>query len=242
MELKSRVALVTGGGRRVGQALALALARRGTHLAIHYNSSADGARKTQTLARELGVKAEIFQGDLEDAAAARKLPETVAQHFKQLDILVNSAGIMTSATVEETTPELWDNVMAVNLRSYFFTVQGALPWLRKAKGKVVNLADVGGLEPWPRYAAHCVSKAGVVMLTKTLALALAPDITVNAIAPGAVLPPDEWDAKAKDHLASTTPLKRLGSAEDVAQALIYLVEADYVTGDTLVVDGGRLIR
>jgi NAD(P)-dependent dehydrogenase (short-subunit alcohol dehydrogenase family) len=98
------------------------------------------------------------------------------------------------------------------------------------------------LEAWPRYAAHCVSKAGVVMLTKTLALALAPDITVNAIAPGAVLPPDEWDDKAREHLAATTPLKRLGSAEDVAGALIYLLEADYVTGDTLVVDGGRLIR
>jgi NAD(P)-dependent dehydrogenase (short-subunit alcohol dehydrogenase family) len=242
MELKSRVALVTGGGRRVGQALALALARRGVNLAIHYNSSADGARQTQDAARKLGVKAEIFQGDLEDPAAARKLSETAAQHFSQLDILVNSAGIMTPATVEETTPELWDNVMAVNLRSYFFTIQGALPWLRKSKGKVVNLADVGGLEPWPRYAAHCVSKAGVVMLTKTLALALAPDITVNAIAPGAVLPPDERDTKAKEHLANTTPLKRLGSAEDVAQAMFYLLEADYVTGDTIVVDGGRLIR
>ena len=242
MELASRVALVTGGGRRVGQALALALAKRGAHLAIHYNSSSAGAQETQQAARKLGVQAEIFQADLENPNAARQLPETVAQHFQRLDVLVNSAGIMTKATVEETTPELWDNVMAVNLRSYFFTVQGALPWLRKAKGKVINLADVGGLEPWPRYAAHCVSKAGVVMLTKTLALALAPDVTVNAIAPGAVLPPDEWDAKAKEHLASTTPLKRLGSAEDVAQAMIYLLEADYVTGDTLVVDGGRLIR
>lgn len=242
MELASRVALVTGGGRRVGRALALALARRGMHLAIHYNSSADGARETMDAARKLGVNAEIFQANLEDAEAARQLPETVAGRFDRLDVLVNSAGIMTKATIEETTPELWDNVMAVNVRSYFFTVQGALPWLKKAKGKVVNLADVGGLEAWPRYAAHCVSKAGVVMLTKTLALALAPDITVNAIAPGAVLPPDEWDDKAREHLASTTPLKRLGSAEDVAGAMLYLLEADYVTGDTLVVDGGRLIR
>lgn len=242
MELASRVALVTGGGRRVGRALALALAHRGMHLAIHYNSSADGARGTMESARELGVRAEIFQADLEDADAARRLPATVARQFGQLDVLVNSAGIMTKATVEETTPALWDNVMAVNLRSYFFTAQGAMPWLRQAKGKIVNLADVGGLEAWPRYAAHCVSKAGVVMLTKTLALALAPDVTVNAIAPGAVLPPDEWDQKSREHLAETTPLKRLGSAEDVAGALVYLLEADYVTGDTLVVDGGRLIR
>lgn len=242
MELASRVALVTGGGRRVGRALALALARRGMQLAIHYNSSADGARGTMEAAKKLGVTAEIFQADLEDPEAARQLPAAVAQRFGQLDVLVNSAGIMTKATIEETTPALWDQVMAVNLKSYFFTVQGALPWLRKARGKVVNLADVGGLEPWPRYTAHCVSKAGVVMLTKTLALALAPDVTVNAIAPGAVLPPDEWDDKAREHLAATTPLKRLGSAEDVAQAMLYLLEADYVTGDTIVVDGGRLIR
>jgi pteridine reductase len=242
MELASRVALVTGGGRRVGRALALALAGRGMHLGIHYNSSADGARGTMEAARKLGVTAELFQADLEDPQAARRLPAEVARRFRRLDVLVNSAGIMTPATVEETTPELWDQVMAVNLRAYFFTVQGALPWLREAKGKVVNLADVGGLEAWPRYAAHCVSKAGVVMLTRTLALALAPIVTVNAIAPGAVLPPDEWNDAARQHLAQTTPLKRLGTAEDVAGALLYLLEADYVTGDTLVVDGGRLIR
>jgi NAD(P)-dependent dehydrogenase (short-subunit alcohol dehydrogenase family) len=242
MELASRVALVTGGGRRVGQALALALAGRGMHLAIHYNSSSDGARVTQTKAQALGVRAELFQADLEDPAAAKALPDAVARRFGQLDVLVNSAGIMPQATVEETTPELWDQTMAVNLKSHFFTVQGALPHLRKSKGKIVNLADVGGLEPWPRYTAHCVSKAGVVMLTKTLALALAPDITVNAIAPGAVLPPDDWGDAAREHLARTTPLKRLGSPEDVAGALLYLLEADYVTGEVLVVDGGRLIR
>jgi NAD(P)-dependent dehydrogenase (short-subunit alcohol dehydrogenase family) len=242
MELASRVALVTGGGRRLGRALALALARRGMHLAIHYNSSADEARVTLDAARELGVTAELFQADLRDPEAARRLPAQVAARFERLDVLVNSAGIMTRATVEETTPELWDGIMAVNLRACFFTVQGALPWLRPAKGKVVNLADVGGLEPWPRYAAHCVSKAGVVMLTRTLARALAPDVTVNAIAPGAVLPPDDWDEAAREHLARTTPLKRLGAPGDVAGALLYLLDADYVTGDTLVVDGGRLIR
>ena len=113
------------------------------------NSSAEGARGTMDAARKLGVNAELFQADLEDADAARRLPAEVARRFGRLDVLVNSAGIMTMATVEETTPELWDQVMDVNLRSYFFTAQGALPWLREAKGKVVNLADVGGLEPGP---------------------------------------------------------------------------------------------
>jgi pteridine reductase len=167
----------------------------------------------------------------------------VAQRFGGLDVLINSAGIMTRATVEETTPALWDRVMDVNLRSAFFTTQGALPWLRAARGRVVNLADVGGLEPWSRYPAHCISKAGVVMLTKTLALALAPDITVNAVAPGAVLPPDEWSDEAREHLARTTPLGRLGAPADVAGAVLYLLEGgDFVTGETIVVDGGRLIR
>lgn len=242
MELASRVALVTGGGRRVGQALALALARRGMHLAIHYHTSADGARQTAARAQALGVRAELFPADLQDAAAARRLPGEVAARFGRLDVLVNSAGIMPQATVEETTEELWDHCMTVNLKSCFFAVQGALPFLRQTRGKVVNLADVGGLEPWPRYAVHCVSKAGVVMLTRTLALALAPEVTVNAIAPGAVLPPDEWSDAAREHLAKTTPLRRLGSPEDVAGALVYLLEADYVTGETLVVDGGRLLR
>jgi NAD(P)-dependent dehydrogenase (short-subunit alcohol dehydrogenase family) len=243
MELASRVALVTGGGRRLGRALALALARRGMYLAIHYHRSADEARVTLDAVRELGVPAELYQVDLGDAEAARRLPAQVASRFGRLDVLVNSAGIMARATIEETTPELWDGIMAINLRASFFTVQGALPWLRTAKGKVVNLADVGGLEPWSRYAAHCVSKAGVVMLTKTLARALAPDVTVNAIAPGAVLPPDEWDESAREHLARTTPLRRLGTPGDVASALLYLLEGgDYVTGETIVVDGGRLIR
>lgn len=243
MELAGRVALVTGAGHRLGRAIALALAGRGMPVAVHYHRSRREADVTVHAIRELGLRAECFPADLSDAAAARDLPVRVAGSFGQLDVLVNSAGIMTRATVEETTVEMWDQVHDLNLRAMFFTVQGALPWLRKARGRVINLADVGGLEPWPHYAAHCVSKAGVVMLTRTLARALAPDITVNAVAPGAVLPPEDWDAAALAHLARTTPLQRLGSPEDVTAAILYLLEGgDYVTGETLVVDGGRLIR
>lgn len=243
MELAGRVALVTGAGHRLGRAIALALAGRGMDVAVHYHRSRREADVTLHAIRELGFRAELFQADLSDAAAARALPVAVAEAFGRLDVLVNSAGIMVRATVEETTPELWDQVMDTNLRSMFFTTQGALPALRAAAGRVINLADVGGLEPWPRYAAHCVSKAGVVMLTRTLARALAPDVTVNAVAPGAVLPPDDWDAAAREHLARTTPLGRLGGPQDVTAAVLYLLEGgDYVTGETIVVDGGRLIR
>jgi pteridine reductase len=243
MLLNARVALVTGAGHRIGRAIALALAGRGMRVAIHYHRSREPAGETAAAIRALGAECDTFGADLGDAEAARALGPRVVERFGGLDVLINSAGIMTRATIEETTPALWDEVMDVNLRSAFFTVQGALPGLRAAKGKVVNLADVGGLEPWPRYAAHCISKAGVVMLTRTLARALAPDITVNAVAPGAVLPPDEWSEAARQHLASTTPLGRLGSPDDVTAAVLYLLEGgDYVTGETIVVDGGRLIR
>ena len=243
MELAGRVALVTGAGHRLGRAIALALAGRGMPVAVHYHRSRREADVTVHAIRELGLRAECFPADLSDAAAARALPVAVAEAFGRLDVLVNSAGIMVRASVEETTPELWDQVHDTNLRSMFFTTQGALPALRAARGRVINLADVGGLEPWPRYAAHCVSKAGVVMLTRTLARALAPEVTVNAVAPGAVLPPEDWDAAAREHLARTTPLGRLGGPEDVTAAILYLLEGgDSVTGETIVVDGGRLIR
>jgi len=243
MDLVSRVALVSGAGRRLGRAIALALAGRGMRVAVHYQHSAAEAEETVQAIRDAGPDGAAFAADLTDAAMARDLPAKVAAHFGGLDVLINSAGIMTRATVDDTTPELWDRVMNLNLRSAFFTSQGAASWLRRAKGRIVNLADVGGLEPWPNYAAHCVSKAGVVMLTRALARAFAPDVTVNAIAPGAVLPPEDWDQSALDHLARTTPLGRLGSPADVTAAILYLLEGgDYLTGQTIVVDGGRLIR
>jgi NAD(P)-dependent dehydrogenase (short-subunit alcohol dehydrogenase family) len=243
MQLATRVALVTGAARRLGRAIGLALADRGMQLAVHYNQSAAEAEAVCAEIRAAGGRAEAFGADLASAEAARSLPEEVVRRWGRLDVLINSAGIMQRAGIEDTTPALWDEIMAVNLRSMFFTVQGALSALRESKGKVINLADVGGLEPWPRYAAHSISKAGVVMLTEVLALALAPDITVNAIAPGAILPPDDWPPSALDHLTSTTPLRRLGAPADITSAILYLLEGgDYVTGRTLVVDGGRLIR
>ena len=243
MELAGKVALVTGAGRRLGKAIALALAGRGMKLALHYNQSAQGAEEASAEITARGGAAVALGADLYDPKAARELPGRVVRHFGRLDVLVNSAGIMKPASVEETSPALWDEVMGVNLRAGFFVTQGALAALRATRGKVINLADVGGLEPWPRYSAHCISKAGVVMLTRVLARALAPDITVNAVAPGAILPPDDWDQASLDHLASTTPLKRLGAPSDITAAILYLLEGgDYVTGETLVVDGGRLLR
>jgi pteridine reductase len=243
MELAGRVALVTGAGRRLGLALAEALAGRGMVMALHHHASGDGARALRDRIVGGGGTAECFAADLTDPLAARDLPRRVAQQFGQLDVLVNSAAVMHRLSFEETTPEQYDATLNLNLRAVFFCTQGAAAELRKTRGKVVNLADLGGLEPWPGFAAHSVSKAGVVMLTKVLARALAPDVTVNAIAPGAVLVPDDYDAAERDRLARTTPLGRLGRPEDAVAALLYLLEGgDYVTGDVLVVDGGRLLR
>jgi pteridine reductase len=150
---------------------------------------------------------------------------------------------MHRLSLEDTTPEQWDAILGLNLRSVFFCTRGAAAALRQSRGKVVNLADLAGLEPWPGFAAHSISKAGVVMLTKVLARSLAPDVTVNAIAPGAVLVPDEYSAEDRERLVRSTPLRRLGSPADVVAALLYLLEGgDYVTGEILVVDGGRLVQ
>jgi len=241
--LEGRAALVTGAGRRVGQAIAVGLARAGCDVAVHVHGTPDGGADTAARIGALGRRAAVLAADLADPAAARALADRAAAALGgRLDVLINSAAIMVRQAVEEVSADSWDRTLDLNLRAPFFVTQGALPHLRRARGKVVNLADVAALEPWPAYVPHCVSKAGVVMLTKGLARALAPDITVNAVAPGAVLLPDDWDAGTREHFATTTPLGRLGSPEDVVQAILYLLTADYVTGTVLVVDGGRVIR
>jgi pteridine reductase len=243
MRLEGRVALVTGAGRRLGQAMARALAGRGMTVAIHYNTSGTGAEALRDEIVDAGGQSACFAADLRDPAAAAELPRRVAAELGGLDVLVNSAAVMVQRSFEETTPEEFDTVLDLNLRSVFFVTQGAAPALRASHGKVVNLADLSGLEPWPGYAAHSLSKAGVIMLTRVLAVALAPEVTVNAIAPGAVLVPEEYDADERDRLARTTPLRRLGTPEDVTAALVYLLEGgDFVTGEVLAVDGGRLLR
>ena len=244
MQLAGTGALVTGAGRRLGQAIAVGLARAGCDVAVHYHGSADGASATAREIRAVSKerRAELVRADLSDAGAAQGLADQAFKALGRLDVVVNSAAIMVRQPVDTVTPESWDATLDLNLRAAFFVSQGAVPHLRRAKGKIVNLADVAGFEPWPAYVPHCVSKAGVVMLTKALARALAPNVTVNAVAPGPVLLPDEWDAPTRDHIRDTTPLQRLGKPEDVVSAVRFLLESDFVTGTVLVVDGGRLIR
>jgi pteridine reductase len=242
LELTDRVALVTGGARRVGKAIAMALAARGAHIAIHYNSGAAEAEETADAIRALGRRAALIHGDVSDVAVAQRLPAEAHAAFGQLDVVVNSAAIMLRTPVGAVTPEEWDTMFAINLRGPFFVAQAAAPFLTEQRGVLINIADLAAYETWPAYVPHAMTKAGVVQMTRGLARALAPHVRVNAVAPGAVLLPDDWSPETAERLVSTTPLRRLGSADDVANAVVFLCEADYVTGEVMIVDGGRHIR
>jgi pteridine reductase len=159
-----------------------------------------------------------------------------------LAALVNSAAIMLRTPVGETTADDWDAMHALNVRAPYFLSQQAAPALRASRGAIVNIADLAAFESWPAYVPHGMTKAAVVQMTRAMAKALAPDVRVNAVAPGVVLLPEGWSEDSAERLRSTTPLQRLGSAEDVAQAVVYLLEAGYVTGEVIRVDGGRHVR
>lgn len=242
MEIRGRVALVTGGGIRVGRALALALAEEGASVAVHYNRSRDEADEVVRAIAAAGREARAFGADLTRGQTPGELIRAVVDAFGRLDILINSAAIMERTPLGDIDVAAWDRIMALNLRAPFMLSQAAAPELRRQRGAIVNIADLAAFETWPAYLPHGISKSGVVHMTRGLARVLAPDVRVNAIAPGTVLLPDDWSERDAEHLNRTTPLGREGSPGDVAQAMLFLLQADYVTGETIIVDGGRHVR
>lgn len=240
--LTGRVALVTGAGRRVGRALALALGAQGMRVIVHYNGSADGAEETVRLIAAAGGKAVSIGADLSDVGEAERLVDRVVADHGELAVLVNSAAIMRRTPVGETSTNDWDEMFALNVRAPYFVSQRAAPALGAAHGCIVNIADLAAFETWPAYVPHTITKAAIVQMTRGLAHALAPAVRVNAIAPGVVMLPEGWQEKDAEHLRASTPLARLGSPEDVAEAMLYLIGAEFVTGEVLVVDGGRHVR
>ncbi len=243
MELRGRNALVTGAGQRIGRAIAYGLIRRGVNVAIHYHRSEAGAKAGQMEAEVAGVKVARLRADLGDAAAAEALPGRAAEALGgSLDIAVLSAAILERRPLDEVTPADWDRVMNLNLRGTFFAAKGAAAAMGEPGGAIVTLADLSAYQRWKSYPVHAISKAGVVALTKQLARAFAPRVRVNAVAPGAVLLPEGTEEEERRRLVASTPLGRLGKPDDVVRAVLYLLENDYVTGATLVVDGGRLLR
>lgn len=242
MDPVGKVALVTGGARRVGRTLSLALAGAGADVVVNYNSSATEARRVVAELEKLGRRSLALQADVADGAAVIALIERIRQEFGRLDVLVNSAATFESAPFLEISEADWDRVLAVNLKAPFLLMQAAAPLLRaRSAGAIVNIADLSAFQPWPSYAHHAVSKAGLVHLTRVAARALAPEIRVNCIAPGTVLPPEGYTGMGSDGTSDRRVVAGAGQPEDVARALLFLVESDFVTGQTLVVDGGRLL-
>ena len=240
--LAGRVALVTGAGRRVGRAIAVALGAQGMRVVVHYKESVSGARDTAQAIEEAGGIAALLRADLSDVTACQQLIDAVVLEHGELYALVNSAAMMTRTPVGEVTQAAWDAMYALNVRAPFFLTQRAAPALKTARGSIVNIADLAAFETWVGYIPHGMTKAAVVQMTRAFAHALAPEIRVNAVAPGVVLLPEEFDATSAEHMRRTTPLGRFGTPEDVAAAVVYLLGAEYVTGEVIRVDGGRHIR
>jgi pteridine reductase len=235
------VALVTGAGRRIGRRLALRLAGEGAQLAVHYHRSRAEADAVVAEIAAAGGEAFCVAADLTRHAEIETLFAAIEKHYARLDILVNSAAAFYPTPLAETTEEQWDRILDSNLKSQFFCAQRAAALLRAGgQGRIVNFASLGGLLAWPRYTAYSVSKAGVIMLTRCLARALAPEITVNAVAPGTISFPDDAPELAEDYIRKA-PLRRTGTPEDITNAVMYLVQTPFVTGQVLVVDGGRSI-
>ena len=232
--LQDRVVSVTGSAKRIGRGIALRLAREGARVAIHYHGSEAEARAT---AVECG-NAPVFQANLERVAEIERLLEAVYGHFGRLDGLVNNAARFTRIDPLEITEADWDFVHSVNLKATFFCCQqAARRMLAGDGGRIVNLSSLGGIRPWAEHVHYCASKAGVIMLTRALAKAFAPEITVNSVAPG-VIPFEDIDERGK-RMIEATPAQRGGTPAEIADAVVYFLKAsNFVTGQTLAIDGG----
>jgi NAD(P)-dependent dehydrogenase (short-subunit alcohol dehydrogenase family) len=236
--VKGKVILVTGGAKRIGRSIALALAAEGAKVAIHYGGSETEARRT---AEECGG-APIFQADMEKVTEIRTLFDRVAGHFGKLDGLVNNAARFTRFNALDIEEADWDFIHSVNLKSVFFCCQAAAKiMLAGDGGHIVNISSLGALKPWEEHAHYCASKAGVVMLTKALAKAWAPKIAVNTVAPG-VIPFDKTDARIERFIAAT-PAGRAGTGDEIAEAVLnFLRGSRFTTGQLVAVDGGLSLR
>jgi len=243
MDLRGRWALVTGGAKRVGRSIALELAGRGANLIVHYNTSAGTAAETVRELEKLGVQAFSIPGDLRRTADVVALAEAAEKRSGGVSVLVNNASNYLRVPFDQLTEEVWDTSLDANLKAPFL-----LSWhlgrkmRERGAGRIINLVDWAAERPYNDYLPYCVSKAGLVCLTKALAKALAPAVQVNGVAPGPVLAPEDMSATTRQAVARATPLGRFGTPEDVARCVRFLAEeADFSTGSIFYVDGGRLI-
>jgi 3-oxoacyl-[acyl-carrier protein] reductase/pteridine reductase len=237
--LSGKVALVTGGAKRLGRAAALVLAQAGADVAVTYLSSEKEVQRTRKELGKLGAQVLAIRCDVTDAKSVSDAVEETVTELGGLDLLVNNAGTYETAFFDELTLQQWDSIFGTNVRGPFFVSQTAQPHLRRRKGRIINLGSLGGLRAWPTHAHYCSSKAALHMLTKAMAKALAPEIAVNCVAPGMIDLGEKSAATFMTRMAKQTPMRRNGTGDDVAAAILFFATApSFITGQVLYVDGG----
>lgn len=245
MQIRGRVALVTGGAHRLGRAIGLMLAEAGAHVVIHYHTSADAAAQTAEEVRSFGVDALTVQCDVVDSAGVQTMAAQIVDHFGGVDIIVNAASLFEKTPFpaqDAAAFDAWRRVTRISIDGPFYICSALTPgMLARGGGVIVNILDLSIWRAWKRFTAHAVGKSGLYALTRQLALELAPQIRVNAVAPGLVLPPVQQSQEWIDRAAARLPLRRWGAPGDVVAAVRYLIEADFVTGEVLTVAGGEQI-
>lgn len=237
------VALVTGGGRRLGRQICLALGDAAFDVVVNYNASESGARHTVEQLISAGCHAIAYRADVSCRSDVEKMVRHAVTEFGRIDLLVNNAAVFMNSPLRETTDEKWDSTININLKGPFLCAQAVAPiMLKQHSGRIINIASLGGVQAWRQHLPYSVAKAGVIQLTKILAKALAPDILVNAIAPGTIIIEREEDPEIAHVPQRSVPLERYGNPKDITEAVLYLAkEANYMTGQLLVIDGGRSI-
>jgi pteridine reductase len=244
--MSNPVALITGAAKRVGAAIVETLHQQGYKVYLHYRSASQEASE---LAAKLNARRAdsvvTMQADLADLAALQQIANQLSQHEGKLDLLVNNASAFYPTAIGATDEQQWNDLMASNMKGPFFLSQACTPLLTQAQGSIVNLVDTNAIRPMAGYSVYCMAKAGLVMMTRSLAVELAPKVRVNAIAPGAILWPNqegaEMSSEAQQAMLAAIPLQRTGEPQDIAQTVLFLAHASYITGQVLAVDGGRVL-
>ncbi len=240
MNPKGKTALITGGAHRVGKAITMNLARAGANVVINYNTSSKAADAAVSEAQDLGVGALAVQADVSNRQQVEAMVTAAKEQFGAIDILVNSASLWLKTPFPTNDVTDWHRVTGILIHGSFYCANAITPiMMEQGEGAIVNIVDLSAWEPWPNFMAHSVGKAALLALSRQLALELAPVVRVNAVAPGPVLPPPDYSPEMVERIANKTLLKRWGTPEDISEAVLYFVRANYVTGEVIAVDGGE---
>ncbi len=240
MDLEGRTALITGGAKRVGRGITLTLARAGANVVINYNSSADDAERTAEEAEALGVSALVVQASVSDYEQVGAMVKAAVDRFGTIDVLVNNASTFLPDPLPTDDLTVWHKSIDTLVHGPFYCSNQVAPvMLANGGGVIVSIGDLSAFEPWPGFAGHAVGKGAILSLTRQLALELSPTVRANAVVPGPALRPVDYDDETYDRVANDTLLERWGTPEEMAHAVQFLIEADYITGEIITVDGGQ---